>query len=297
MDDTPILIKVGIFGTGNIGTDLIAKLLKRNDVSIPFVVGRRDDSPGIKLAQQAGVPVFISGIPGLREALATYQVDWVADTSSAATHVSVREAVLQKAGVRLLDFTPSPLSQQYCPGSLESIPEASDIGLISCGGQSSIPVIALLKERWGIESVELTSTLASRSVGPATRANLDEYISKTENAIRHYSGADRVKVILIINPANPPIEMRVSLYIKFEDSVNTDEIDVVLSANQDRLRGFIPNFALIGKTVKAADHALISFHVTGMGDFLPPYAGNLDILTHTAVKIFLDSARRTYDLA
>lgn len=297
MIDIPSLTRVGVFGTGNIGSDLIAKLLKRNDVHISFVVGRRADSPGVVMAQRAGVPVFVSGLSGLRDALESYSADWVADTSSAETHIAVREILNQRPGVKLLDFTPSPLSRPYCPGSLEQLPDDSDIGLISCGGQSSIPVIALLGERWRISAIELTSALASRSVGPATRENLDQYISKTESAIRHYSGCSDVKVILIINPANPPINMRVSLYIQFEETVPTKEIDAHLRSNLDRLERFIPNFKLVGEVASAGDFALVSFQVTGLGDYLPPYAGNLDILTHTAMEIFVETPRGQSDFA
>lgn len=288
---------VGIFGTGNIGSDLMAKLLKSDDVSIEFVVGRRDDSPGIKLARKSGIPSSVEGIAGLRAALESAKVDWVADTSSAETHILVREAVLPHSGIRLLDFTPSALSEQFCPGALEELPDGRDIGLISCGGQSSIPLVSLLRRRWEIKSVELTSALASKSVGPATRANLDEYITKTERALRHYSGTEDVKVILIVNPAAPPINMRVSLFVQFTESIQTDEVDRYLLDFSSQLNEYIPNFRLLGKTAQVGDDLLISFQVTGFGDYLPPYAGNLDILTHTAVNIFTDERWGKHDPA
>lgn len=133
--------------------------------------------------------------------------------------------MLRRSGVRLLDFTPSSLNKQFCPGALEELPDGRDIGLISCGGQSSIPVVSLLRRRWQFKSVELTSALASRSVGPATRKNLDEYISKTERALRHYSRAADAKVILIVKPAVPPVNMRVSLFVQFTERVEPDEVD------------------------------------------------------------------------
>jgi acetaldehyde dehydrogenase len=280
------LVEVGVFGTGNIGSDLIVKLVRSERVSLRFVVGRSNSSRGVQLARDLGIPTFTNGLYDLEKAMSDFPVSWLADTSNAQTHLHVRrivEAVAPK--VRIIDFTPSTLSERFAPGTGQKIPNSNDLSLISCGGQSSLPVISLIQSEYEIQRIELVSSLASKSVGPGTRSNLDEYIETTESAIRHFSKASQAKVILIINPADPPINMRVSLYLRFVEEVRTADLMELLESAKSELSEWVPNIEFLGSPVKIGADVLISYEVTGKGDFLPSYAGNLDVLTNTALKI------------
>ena len=138
--------KVGLFGTGNIGSDLLVKLSNSPRTTIEFVVGRSENSRGVKIARELGLRVFVGGLESLENALQVHQIDWLADASNATTHLEVRKLVQGKAGVRILDFTPSSVSEPYSPGTGQSIPSGWDLSLISCGGQSSLPLLQELKK-------------------------------------------------------------------------------------------------------------------------------------------------------
>jgi acetaldehyde dehydrogenase (acetylating) len=281
-------VKVGIFGTGNIGTDLLVKLCKQPAIEVSFVIGRRIDSPGIKMAKELGISFNIEGLSGLEAALLENQVEWLADTSSAMLHTRVRKIVEDCSNARILDFTPSDLSTPFVPMVDTDVSTVRDLGLISCGAQSSIPLVSLIAEKFKLTRVELVSSLASLSVGPATRLNLDEYIEKTERALSSYSRCLNVKAILIVNPATPPINMSVALYLRSDDPrFQPTELNSLVQNRISELSGHIPNFRQLGPVVKIEEDLLIAYEVTGSGDHLPPFAGNLDVLTHAAAGIML----------
>lgn len=286
MDGKANSARIGVFGTGNIGSDLLIKLSKSSKVSVEFVVGRSETSRGIKLARELGYRVFVGGLESLAVALANHPVDWLADASNASTHLELRHQVEGKFGTRVLDFTPSMASEFYSPGTGQPLPTGWDISLISCGGQSSLPVLAVLKNLGAIDRVELVSSLASRSVGLGTRENLDEYIETTERAISYFSQCAESKVVLIINPAEPPINMRVTLFVRFKSLVSADLVESILNQRANELAIWIPNLKFLTPAASSGSDIQISYQVTGNGDLLPPYAGNLDVLTHVAMKIF-----------
>jgi len=281
-------IKVGIFGTGNIGTDLLVKLGKQPAIEVSFVIGRRLDSPGIKMAKSLEIPFNVDGLLGLEAALLDHQIEWLADTSSAMLHTDVRKIVENCSTARILDFTPSKLSTPFVPMVDTNVSTARDLGLISCGAQSSIPLVSLIAEKFNLTRVELVSSLASKSVGPATRLNLDEYIEKTEQALTSYSDCPNVKAILIVNPASPPINMSVALYLRSDNpGFQPRKLDDLIQNRIFELSMHIPNFRQLGPVVKIGEDLLIAYEVTGSGDYLPPFAGNLDVLTHAAARIML----------
>jgi acetaldehyde dehydrogenase len=281
-------VKVGIFGSGNIGTDLLMKLSRADNIDCKFIIGRRKESAGVILAQKLGLSTYCDGINSLEVALHDHSVDWLADVSSARVHEQVMQIVERHKDVKVLDFTPSSLSTPFVPAVDQlDMRESNDIGLISCGAQSSAPLIHLLSKSFKINKLELVSSLASLSVGPATRQNLDEYIYKTEQAIAKYSKCDQVKAILIVNPASPPINMTVSLFFELADTtISTTMLDELISKHLKFLKEYIPNFELVGKVTTKNKYFLITYHVTGSGDYLPSYAGNLDVLTNAAVRLW-----------
>lgn len=281
-------VKVGIFGSGNIGTDLLMKLSKVENIDCKFLIGRRQDSPGVVIAESLGVATYYDGINSLEAALSRHSIDWLADVSSARVHEKVMHILENHKSVKVLDFTPSPLSMPFVPAVDKlDLSQANDIGLISCGAQSSAPLIHLISERFKILRLELVSSLASKSVGPATRQNLDEYIYKTEVAISKYSKCDEVKAILIVNPATPPIDMTVTIFFELADkAVSTTQLDELIDQNKKYLEEYIPSFSLVGQVATKGKYYLVTYHVTGGGDFLPSYAGNLDVLTNAAVRLW-----------
>ena len=281
-------IRIGIFGSGNIGTDLLIKISKSSFLECAFIIGRREDSPGILLASEMGIKTYIGGIESIKNALDEFPIDWLADVSSAQVHESLIRELGDQNSLRVMDFTPSKLSESFVP-AIDSLDKTVglDIGLISCGAQSAIPMIGLLAREFSFKRIELVSSLASLSVGPATRKNIDEYIEKTEAAIAKYSNCKDVKAILIINPATPPINMAVSLFIEFSDpTITMEKINSLILSELGYLESFIPNFKLVGEVTNRGDEFLISYQVTGNGDYLPKYAGNLDVLTHAAIRMW-----------
>lgn len=283
---------VAVFGSGNVGSDLLIKLSRSRTLSIEAVIGRRPDSPGVLLAKEQGLRVSASGLEGLDKTLSSGSVDWVIDASSTVANASVLE-IARAHDVRVLDLTPSVESTPFLPGftDIKGLSGKDHIGLVSCGAQASFPVLTALAHLGEIKRVELTSSLASASVGPGTRVNLDAYIDKTSDALLRI--ARESKVILIVNPADPPIEMSVTLFVQFEDnSVTPATLSDALDRRWAEILKLIPGIVLVGIPTRTADHIQLSFKVTGAGDYLPKYAGNLDVITRAAVNFLEEFSGR-----
>lgn len=279
---------IAVFGTGNVGSDLIVKLSRSPRLAVSAVIGRRSDSPGVLLAKDLGFPVFAGGTHSLKEFLSSNRVRWVVDASSATVNETVLE-IASAHSVPVLDLTPSAQSMPFLPGfsDLALFRDYGHVGLVSCGAQASFPILSVVAELGRLKRIELTSSLASDSVGPGTRANIDAYIDKTSDALLEL--ADESKVILIINPALPAIDMSLSVFLQFQD----DSVTPLLVANKLTSRwadivALVPGLTMTASPKWTADHIQVSFKVEGAGDFLPKYAGNLDVITRAAVN-FLES--------
>jgi len=277
-------LRVAIIGTGNIGTDLLFKVRRSDFLKCSFFVGRREDSPGIRIARESGVQAITNGIEGLIPFLEN--IDLVFDATSAYDHAN-HAPILLDNNVHVINLTPAKIGEFYVPqtnslvknGVISSI----HLNMITCGGQSAIPFILALCKQSKIESIEVVSTISSSSAGPATRRNLDEYIENTENAITKFTGITDVKCMLVLNPAIPEIPMHTSIYVKSNEMMISDFSNCVTSTLLD-LRSYIPYIDLISTPTKLQSD-LFHFAITikGAGDYLPEYSGNLDVINLAAI--------------
>ncbi len=237
--------RVAILGTGNIGTDLLIKVMRSESLECSLFVGRNFRSDGMQKASKLGVNISDRGLDGIVQQ--ADNIDIVFDATSAAAHFE-HWPVLQKLGKTVIDMTPAKIGGLCVPAinAYQIIDSgAQNINMITCGGQASVPIanaIAAVQDE--IDYIEVASSIASRSAGPATRANLDEYIETTEQALIKFSGAKQAKAILILNPARPPIDMQTTIYAKIR---NPDLAAIRQSVDKmmERITAYVPGYQLI----------------------------------------------------
>ena len=277
-------LRVAIIGSGNIGTDLLYKVRRSKHLKCTLMVGRRTDSPGLERANKMGIQTSPDGLKGLRANIAN--IDLVFDATSASEHILIAEA-LQNKNVALINLTPAPLGSFYIPlvtNNPETIHANSHLNMVTCGGQTSIPLLHILSSNLNLNSVEVVSTIASNSAGIATRKNLDEYIANTERAISEETGIQEVKVMLIINPAIPEIVMHTSIYVSGSDLVERRAQDMI-NQRITEMNVNNPNLKLISlPTFVNLNTIHFAVEVSGSGDYLPSYSGNLDIINVAAIQ-------------
>lgn len=278
-------LKVAIIGSGNIGTDLLVKAMRSPHLTCTLFAGRNFNSGGMKKASELGVAISDRGIEAIVNDPAL--CDIVFDATSAQSHIQ-HWAVLDKLGKTVIDMTPAKLGE-FCIPAINAQAcfdtGARNINMITCGGQASIPIAyAISQIHPDIEYIEVASSIASRSAGPATRQNLDEYIDTTEYALQKYSGAKRAKAILILNPAHPPIDMQTTIYAKI---ANPDLPGILESVNTmvAQLKQYVPGYQLIVPPTVEGGKVVTTVKVLGNGDYLPQYAGNLDIINCAAIAM------------
>ena len=278
-------LKIAIIGTGNIGTDLMVKVMRSQHLTCTLFAGRNFNSAGMKRANALGVTISDRGI----EAIACDPAicDVVFDCTSAHAHTE-HWAILERLGKTVIDMTPAKLGELCVPAINASeclATGARNINMITCGGQSSIPIAyAIAQVQPNIDYVEVASSIASRSAGPATRHNLDEYIETTQEALQTFSGAKHAKAILILNPANPPIDMQTTIYAKIANP-NLPAIQASVAAMVEKLKQYVPGYQLIVAPTLEGDKVITTIKVLGAGDYLPQYAGNLDIINCAAIAM------------
>jgi len=284
--------RVAILGTGNIGTDLLYKVRRSSALKCSFFVGRRADSPGILRAEALGISALSGGIEDLISHLP--DIDLVFDATSARDHMEHAPIILAN-NCHVINLTPAKLGSFYVPGLTQS-PGISgegpfNLNMITCGGQTTIPIIAAVKEEFPqINRVEIVSTISSASAGPATRRNLDEYIENTENAIKATTGISEAKAILILNPAKPEIVMHTSIYFSAEQ-LKVRKIEEIVKDAVERIRLYCPGYSMAAHVTQLNDSTFhLALKVVGAGDYLPTYAGNLDIINVAAIAAAEDLA-------
>lgn len=284
--------RVAILGTGNIGTDLLIKAMRSDLLECTLFVGRNLHSDGMQKASQLGAPISDRGLDGIVQQ--ADNIDIVFDATSAAAHMD-HWPVLQQLGKTVIDMTPAKIGELCVPAiNTEQIIEnrAQNINMITCGGQASVPIAnAIAAVQDDIEYIEVASSIASRSAGPATRANLDEYIETTELALKKFSGAHRTKAILILNPARPPIDMQTTIYAKIGNP-NIVEMRRSVEEMMKRITQYVPGYQLIVPPTIEGGKVMTTVKVLGNGDYLPRYAGNLDIINCAAIGIAERIARQ-----
>lgn len=276
-------LKIAIIGSGNIGTDLLIKVLRSPHLECGAFIGRNLSSSGMTKALSLGVPVSAEGI--------NYIVnnpnccDIVFDATSAKSHFE-HAPVLRSLNKRVIDMTPAKIGLMSVPCvNLSDCLNEFNVNMVTCGGQASIPVaFAIGQTQADIDYIEVVSSIASRSAGPATRQNLDEYIKTTEDGLKEFSGAKRTKAILNLNPAEPCVDMQTTIFAKVSDP-DIDKLTVRLSQLVENVRRYVPGYEIILGPIIDNGRIVVMVRVRGLGDYLPAYAGNLDIINCAAIAM------------
>lgn len=274
-------LKVAILGSGNIGTDLLVKTLRSPYLTCSLFIGRNMSSSGMRKANELGVRISDQGIKAIQEDPACCDV--VFDATSALAHLH-HWPILSGLGKHVIDMTPSKIGEMCIPSiNLDMESSAKNVNMITCGGQASVPIVhAIAAVQPELEYVEVVSHIASRSAGPATRVNLDEYIETTEAAIRKFSGAKHAKAILTLNPAVPCVDMQTTILAQVK-SVDLAQLQESISTMVHKVQEYVPGYHLLVGPILENGRIVVTVRVSGLGDYLPKYAGNLDIINCAAI--------------
>jgi acetaldehyde dehydrogenase (acetylating) len=282
-------LKVAILGSGNIGTDLLMKIQRSEFLECVIFIGRNLSSPGMTKAIGLNVKVSDESIHAIEKNPDC--CDLVFDATSAKNAVTHWE-ILQKLGKVVIDLTPAKVGALCIPSvNLDEALKQQNVNMVTCGGQASIPLAyAIGKTHQNIEYVEVVSSIASRSAGPATRLNLDEYIETTETAVQFFSNAVKTKAILNLNPALPCIDMQTTIFAKVKQP-NLDALSKEVELITSSIRKYVPGYQILVPPMYENGRIVIMVKVVGLGDYLPKYAGNLDIINCAAIAVAEEYAK------
>jgi acetaldehyde dehydrogenase len=284
-------VKVAILGSGNIGTDLMIKLDRSQILELTAVIGIDPQSDGLRRARELGYAGVDTGIEGFL-ADPELEADIVFDATSAKAHL-YNAKVLKEAGIKVIDMTPAAVGPYVCAAvNIDEHLEKDNINLITCGGQATIPMVHAVNRVSPVEYAEIVATISSKSAGPGTRANIDEFTETTSRAIEVVGGAKKGKAIIILNPAEPPIIMRDTVYTLVEEGTLDEEgIRKSIVDMTEVVQSYVPGYQLRTEPIFDGNKVTIFIQVEGAGDYLPKYSGNLDIMTAAGVKIAEEFAK------
>jgi acetaldehyde/propanal dehydrogenase len=279
-------IHCALIGSGNIGTDLLAKLLRSPTLKPVWMVGIDADSDGLRKAREHGLKTTADGVDGLVPHIEADQVQIVFDATSAYAHAENSRKV-NALGAMMIDLTPAAIGP-YCvpPVNLKQHigSGAMNVNMVTCGGQATIPMVHAVSRVQPVRYAEIVATVASRSAGPGTRKNIDEFTRTTAGAVARVGGAAQGKAIIVINPAEPPLIMRDTVHCLLEGTPNVAAIEASVQDMLREVQTYVPGYRLVNGPVFDGDRVSIYLEVEGLGDYLPKYAGNLDIMTAAAVR-------------
>ncbi len=283
-----------ILGSGNIGTDLMAKLLRSDVLELVAVVGIDAASDGLARARAAGIESSAEGVDWiLRQTTAGTILAGtiVFDATSASAHRAIAPR-LAEAGLRSIDLTPAKLGPAVVPVvNLADHLGAPDINLITCGGQATIPIVHAVARVTRVPYAEIVSTVASLSAGPGTRQNIDEFTQATAKGLEEIGGAERGKAIIVLNPADPPVLMRNTVYCALTEEADPAAVSASIERMVAQVAAYVPGYRVTTDAVFDEGRVAVFLEVTGAGDYLPTYAGNLDIMTAAAARVGEQLAR------
>jgi len=279
-------IKCALIGPGNIGTDLLAKLQRSPVLEPVWMVGIDPASDGLKRAREMGIKTTADGVDGLLPHVKADGVQIAFDATSAYVHAE-NSRKLNELGVMMIDLTPAAIGP-YCvpPVNLKEQVgrRAMNVNMVTCGGQATIPMVYAVSRVQPVEYGEIVATVSSRSVGPGTRRNIDEFTRTTAGAVQKVGGAKRGKAIIVINPADPPLIMRDTIHCLTVDTPRAAQIEESVHAMIREVQKYVPGYQLVNGPVIDGNRVSIFMEVEGLGDYLPKYAGNLDIMTAAAAR-------------
>ena len=285
-----------IVGPGNIGTDLMYKLLRSPDIEPRWMIGVDPTSEGLKRAEAAGLEASAEGIDWL---LAQTELpDLIFEATSAYVHVRNYKRY-EEAGIRAIDLTPAARGPFVVPpANLTEHIDKMNVNMVTCGGQATIPMVHAVSSCVPVDYAEIVATVSSASAGPGTRQNIDEFTRTTSKAVEVIGGATRGKAIIILNPAEPPLIMRDTIYCSIPLDADTEAIAAAVHRRAAEVQEYVPGYRLLADPqfdVPFCDadfgRVAVFVEVEGAGDFLPNYAGNLDIMTAAATKVGNEIAR------
>ena len=279
-------IKCALIGPGNIGTDLLAKLQRSPVLEPVWMVGIDPESDGLKRARAMGIKTTAEGVDGLIPHMRQDGVQIVFDATSAYVHAENSRKV-NAQGALMIDLTPAAIGP-FCvpPVNLkEHVGKAEmNVNMVTCGGQATIPMVAAVSRVQPVAYGEIVATVSSKSVGPGTRKNIDEFTRTTASAVEQVGGARKGKAIIIINPAEPPLIMRDTVHCLTEDEPDQARITESIHAMLKEVQKYVPGYRLVNGPVFDGKRVSVFLEIEGLGDYLPKYAGNLDIMTAAAAR-------------
>jgi len=279
-------IRCAIIGPGNIGTDLLYKL-RRSDVLEPvWMVGVDPTSEGLARARDMGLKTTDQGVDGLLPHVEADGIQIAFDATSAYVHGENSRKLTAK-GVLMIDLTPAAIGP-YCVPPVNLMAHVGkremNVNMVTCGGQATIPMVYAVSRVQPVVYGEIVATVASKSVGPGTRKNIDEFTRTTAGAVEKVGGAKEGKAIIIINPAEPPLIMRDTIHCLTEDEPHVDAITASVHDMVEQVQKYVPGYRLKNGPVFDGNRVSVFMEVEGLGDYLPKYAGNLDIMTAAAAR-------------
>ncbi len=279
-------IKCALIGPGNIGTDLLAKLQRSPVLEPVWMVGIDPNSDGLKRAREMGIKTTSDGVDGLLPHVIADGVQIAFDATSAYVHAE-NSRKLNALGVMMIDLTPAAIGP-FCvpPVNLKEHlgKREMNVNMVTCGGQATIPIVAAVSRIQPVAYAEIIATAASKSAGPGTRKNIDEFTTTTANAIRIVGGAKVSKAIIVLNPAEPPLLMRDTVHCLTETEPDQKRITASILEMITEVQKYVPGYRLVNGPVFDGNRVSVFMEVTGLGDYLPKYAGNLDIMTAAAAR-------------
>ncbi|HSW20849.1 MAG TPA: acetaldehyde dehydrogenase (acetylating) [Ramlibacter sp.] len=279
-------IKCAVIGPGNIGTDLLAKLQRSAVLEPAWMVGVDSASDGLQRARDLGLKTTADGVDGLLPHVKADGVQIAFDATSAYVHAE-NARKLNALGVLMIDLTPAAIGP-FCvpPVNLKQHlgSGAMNVNMVTCGGQATIPMVAAISRVQPVAYGEIVATVSSRSVGPGTRKNIDEFTRTTAGAVERIGGAKRGKAIIVINPAEPPLVMRDTVHCLTEDEPDRERITASIHEMIAEVQKYVPGYRLVNGPVFDGKRVSVFLEVEGLGDYLPKYAGNLDIMTAAAAR-------------
>jgi acetaldehyde dehydrogenase len=284
-------LSAAIVGSGNIGTDLLYKLQRSDLIEPRWMIGVDPDSEGLKRAKDLGLEASHEGIDWL---LAQPEKPDLLFEATSAYVYRANAPRYKEAGIKAIDLTPAALGPYVVPAAnMDANLEADDINLVTCGGQATIPIVHAITSVVPVKYAEIVASVSSKSAGPGTRDNIDEFTRTTSKGIEVVGGAERGKAIIILNPADPPPLMRNTVFCSIPEDADRDAIAASISKRVDEVAQYVPGYRMRGApqfddpsdVMGGMARVAVFLEVEGAGDFFPPYAGNLDIMTAAAARV------------